>query len=859
MARLFQKTLIGEIFLFAVIATTTSIVSGWNLHKHLTEEFESKGIAIVNSIASSSVEILFNRDASTLQSIIDQFVDLQGVAYVYILDEQGEVIAHTFVPTIPQEILNNSQDTSEEQGEILIHDLKIEGMGEFIDICSPILAGVAGYVHVGMDKGIIVTHTSSAISNQIYVVLGIFLISVFLAYIRVNQISRPLNKLTEYAQKLSANDFSAEVNIQSKDEIGLLAKTLTSMSTKLRDSFGRLEQAVNEATTELQVSNAYLTAIITNLADGLLVTDLEGKITQWNPALVAMFGFEAINLKGRDCSEIFGSELAEMIRQTQQQPSEVVTAEIELAQHRFGQAVATAIQKESVSFTNSKYQSTGSVILIRDITAEKEVDRMKTDFLSTVSHELRTPLTSVLGFAKLINKKLDEVIFPAVNTEDNKTKRAVKQVGSNIEIIVSEGERLTTLINDVLDIAKMEAGKIEWKMEPVRVEEVMKRAIAATSALFQQNGLKLIKELEPGLPEIRGDEDRLIQVVINLISNAVKFTEQGSVTLKVQRTDEQITTSVIDTGIGIAPEDQPQVFDKFKQVGDTLTDKPKGTGLGLPICKQIIEHHGGQIGVESEVGKGSNFYFTLPIPPVQQPDGKNINIDTLLQQLKSHASTTSKSTQESQKTILVVDDDVYIRELLRQELEAQNYEIIEAKNGLEAIHLAKQTQLDLIVMDVMMPHMNGFDAAAVLKNDPQTMTIPIIILSIVEDKERGYCLGVNRYLSKPINTETLLTEVSLLLSQETSVTKKVLVVDEDVSTIRILAEVLQPRGYSVVEAVNGEQLKEKALSVQPDLIIANADFWQHSDAVKTLRLEKGMENVLFILLAGETNHDNHSS
>ena len=858
MAKLFQKTLIGEIFLFAVIATTTSVVSGWNLHKHLTEEFESKGIAIVNSIASSSVEILFNRDASTLQSIIDQFVDLQGVAYVYILDDQGEVIAHTFVPTIPQEILNNSQETSEEQEEILIHDLKIEGMGEFIDICSPILAGVAGYVHVGMDKSIIVTHTSSAISHQISLVLVIFLISVILAYIRVNQISRPLNKLTEYAQKLSANDFSAEVNIQSKDEIGLLGRTLTSMSSKLKDSFGRLEQAINEATAELQVSNAYLTAIITNLADGLLVTDLQGKITQCNPALVAMFGLEAIDLKGRKCSEVFGSELAEMVQQTQQQPSEVVTAEIELAQHRFGKALATAIHKESVSFTDSNYQSTGSVILIRDITAEKEVDRMKTDFLSTVSHELRTPLTSVLGFAKLINKKLDEVIFPAVNTEDKKTKRAVKQVGSNIEIIVSEGERLTALINDVLDIAKMEAGKIEWKIEPVRVEEVLKRAIAATSALFQQNGLKLIKELEPGLPEIRGDEDRLIQVVINLISNAVKFTEEGSVTLKVQRTDEQIITSVIDTGIGIAPEDQPQVFDKFKQVGDTLTDKPKGTGLGLPICKQIIEHHGGQIGVESEVSKGSNFYFTLPIPPDQQLDGKNINIDTLLQQLKGHTSTTSESTQESQKTILVVDDDIYIRELLRQELEAQNYEIREAKNGLEAIHLAKLDQPDLIVMDVMMPQMNGFDAAAVLKNDPQTMTIPIIILSIVEDKERGYRLGVDRYLSKPINTETLLTEIGLLLSQETS-TKKVLVVDEDVSTVRILAEVLQARGYSVAEAVNGEQLKEKALSVQPDLIIANADFWQHSDAVKTLRFEKGMENVLFILLAGENNHDNHSS
>ncbi|NEP14811.1 MAG: response regulator [Symploca sp. SIO2C1] len=731
-------------------------------------------------------------------------------------------------------------------------------MGEFIDISSPILAGIAGYVHVGMDKGIIMAHTRSAIGSQISLVLVIFLISVIVAYIRVNQISQPLNKLTEYAQKLSANDFSAEVDIQSKDEIGLLARTLTSMSNKLRDSFGRLEQAVNEATAELQVSNAYLTAIITNLADGLLVTDRLGRITQWNPALVAMFELEATDLKGKNCSDVFCSDLVEVVAQTQQQPSEVVTAEVKLAKHHFGQAVATAIHKESLPFADDKNQSTGSVILIRDITAEKEVDRMKTDFLSTVSHELRTPLTSVLGFAKLIDKKLQEVVFPAVKIEDNKTKRAVKQVGNNIGIIVSEGERLTALINDVLDIAKMEAGKIEWKMEPVKIEEIIERAIAATSALFEQKSLALVKELEPELPEIMGDGDRLIQVVINLISNAVKFTEEGSVTLKVRRAAEEVITSVIDTGIGITSEDQPKVFDKFKQVGDTLTDKPKGTGLGLPICKQIIEHHGGQVGVESELGNGSTFYFTLPIPPDPQQDTKNINIDILIQQLKGHVNTTSESTQGSQKTILVVDDDVHIRVLLRQELEAENYQIREAKNGLEAIYLAKKTRPDLIVMDVMMPQMNGFDAAAVLKHDPQTMDIPIIILSILEDKGRGYRLGVDRYLSKPINTEILLTEVGCLLSQEIS-SKKVLVVDEDASTVKILAEVLQARGYSVVEVVNAEQLKEKALSVQPDLIIANADFWQQSDVVKTLRFEKGMENVLFILLAGETNHDYRSS
>lgn len=244
----------------------------------------------------------------------------------------------------------------------------------------------------------------------------------------------------------------------------------------------------------------------------------------------------------------------------------------------------------------------------------QELDKVKSDFLSTVSHELRTPLTSVLGFTSIIKKKFEDVIFPRIIVEDGKTIKAVEQVKDNINIILSEGERLTNLINDVLDLAKIESGKVEWKMESLPVTGIIEQAIHATSALFIQKGLKIIKSADEELPEIVGDKNRLIQVLINLISNAVKFTEKGTITCKVRKIDNKIMVSVIDTGIGIEKTDQENVFEKFKQVGDTLTDKPKGTGLGLPICKQIIAYHGGEIWVESELSKGSNFSFTLPIP-----------------------------------------------------------------------------------------------------------------------------------------------------------------------------------------------------------------------------------------------------
>ncbi|BAY07706.1 PAS domain S-box protein [Calothrix sp. NIES-2098] len=625
----------------------------------------------------------------------------------------------------------------------------------------------------------------------------------------------------------------------------------------LRQLNQELEARVAERTAALQNTLAEaqgLNAILDNLADGLLVTDITGQITHFNPAFLAMHGLTATNLNGH-YRDLPIAGLANLIEQTQSNPQEVFAAEIALAKERIGQAVATAIFKTAVN----KEPATcfGSALLIRDVTAEKEIDKMKTDFISTVSHELRTPLTSVLGFASIIKEKLETDVFPMLSSEDRKLQKTIKRVSDNLNIIVSEAERLTSLINDVLDIAKMEAGKVEWQMQPLDPTELLDWATTSTFALFETNGLHLISEIEPGLPQIVGDRNRLLQVLINLISNAVKFTKSGSVTCRIQQQNDGVCISVIDTGIGIAPEDQPKVFEKFRQVGDTLTDKPKGTGLGLPICKQIVDHHGGRIWVESEPGKGSTFSFLIPTytcdafgKPLThlQKTNANLNLDALVKQLKEHVITTNTLLEENRKTILVVDDDVNIRELLRQQLENEGYNVREAKDGMDAIQQIKANRPDLILLDVMMPQINGFDVAAVLKNDPHTADIPIVILSIIENKERGYHIGIDRYLTKPINTEQLRSEIGSLLSQGTS-NKKVLVVDKNASTLKTISDVLQTQGYNVIEASNPQECIKKALSVKPDMIVIDSILSQETDLVKTLRFEKELENVLFIMLS----------
>ena len=256
--------------------------------------------------------------------------------------------------------------------------------------------------------------------------------------------------------------------------------------------------------------------------------------------------------------------------------------------------------------------------LVEARAAAEAANESKSRFLSSVSHELRTPLTSVIGFSKLISKRLAEVVLPAIPPNDDpKLQRAMRQVTDNLAIIIEEGERLTHLINETLDLAKIEAGRMDWANDSIDIGEVITRATAATASLLDadQAGPTLRIDVEDGLPAIEGDRDRLIQVLINLISNAVKFTPIGTITVSARAAGPAIEVAVTDTGVGIAPEDQATVFEPFGQAsGDTLPSTPHGTGLGLPISREIVEHHGGRLWLESTQGTGSTFRFTIPVP-----------------------------------------------------------------------------------------------------------------------------------------------------------------------------------------------------------------------------------------------------
>jgi signal transduction histidine kinase/CheY-like chemotaxis protein len=750
---IFKKTGLLAVALFGVIALLTSVLAAYMLYDRMVREYVSKGSAIALSIASASQDILLNRDAATVQAMIDQYLEIEGVAYVFVLDGERSVVSHTFVPEMPPRLAT----LTEADDGLRVVEVTVQPVGRVIDVSAPVLAGVAGHVHVGMSKELIMHYFWSAVIRVQALLFAILLVCVGVLYVVTRRISRPLQQLTEYADRLAAHDFTADIEISSRDEVGHLGRTMRTMAGELARLFSDMESEVNKATGELREHMVYLAAIMDNLADGLLVVSPTGAVSVVNPAMREFFALGDKDYAGFAASDVFPVEVSDLARAIRSCEGVIQSAEIPLSDGRTGKAVGS-----SIMVADPVARCLGGVVLVRDITREKALDQLKTDFISTVSHELRTPMTSILGFARIIGKKLESGVIPALG-DNAPAARIAGQMLDNVDIIVAEARRLTELINDVLDIARMEAGEIVWRDKAVFLGEVMHQAADATRGMWSAKGIEVVLDVEEGLPPVRGDHGRLVQVMVNLLSNAVKFSSHGPVTCRAHLDRGEVLVSVADHGPGISEASLGEIFDKFKQVGDTLTEKPAGTGLGLPICRQIVERHGGRIWVESEVGRGSVFFFTVPALAARAATGDD-EVDDACRSILPEPDTAMlmrlSGEPSQQPLILVVDDDPVLGEYFTELFEGCGFRVMLAVNGEQAVVMARDHMPSLITMDLMMPDMDGRTAIRCLRHNPFTRHIPILVLSALSEDTTA---GGDVAMTKPVDDQRLVEVVRALL------------------------------------------------------------------------------------------------
>ena len=476
----------------------------------------------------------------------------------------------------------------------------------------------------------------------------------------------------------------------------------------------------------------------------------------------------------------------------------------------------------------------GLTLTFRDVTREREIDRMKTEFISTVSHELRTPLTSVKGALQLVMDDPDVAQNPLQ--------------AELLGICLNNTDRLIRLINDILDISKIESGRIQLRLDTHSVEEFVLTAVEGVRALAAQRGIALETALAEDLPAVAVDLDRMVQVVTNLLSNAIKFSPEGQrVCVEADEVEGEVVIRVRDWGKGIAPEEMPRLFKKFQQLDSSAVREAGGTGLGLAISKGIIEEHAGKIWVDSEVGVGSCFAFHLPAATAPARH------DARLVPGRSAAASGFKK-----KRVLVVDDEADIRYIIRQHLERLGHEVVEAQSGLEAIEKVRALRPDLITLDVMMPDMDGFDVMAVLKEREGTRTIPVIFLSVVQDEAKGFRLGATDYITKPIDPDRLLRAIERILPQEERhAPPRVLVVDDDLEILTILGRILGRAGYAVAQAQDGQQGLSKIYTEAPDLVILDIQMPGMSgyEVIRRIRGTRRLANLPILVLTASDAGD----
>ncbi len=473
--------------------------------------------------------------------------------------------------------------------------------------------------------------------------------------------------------------------------------------------------------------------------------------------------------------------------------------------------------------------------------AAEAANKAKSTFLANMSHELRTPLNAIIGFTRIVRRKAEGAL-PDKQLE-------------NLDKVLSSSEHLLGLINTVLDIAKIEAGRVDVIPANFSIVHLLENCANLAIPLLKPNVI-LERQFDDSLGLIYSDQDKIKQIIINLLSNAAKFTHEGKIILSVMRgTTDSISISVQDSGIGISEESLERVFDEFQQADTSTTRQYGGTGLGLTISRNLAHLLGGELTAASELGQGSTFTLSLPIKfgikPPQHPEPKPATVEKAGSQ---------PAPGSAKKNILIIDDDPDAVYLLQESLNLAEFKVIGARNGHDGLQMARSHQPDVILLDILMPQTDGWQVLNNLKEDPATTNIPVILLTIVDKKALGFRLGAAAYLLKPLNPAIVLDALNRVLGEKNHPHKHILVVDDDPSVAEILRQVLTAPDFELVSAEDGQAGLRAVAAHRPDIILLDLMMPKLDGfgVIETLRADPETRNIPIIVISAKELTDTES-
>jgi PAS domain S-box-containing protein len=670
----------------------------------------------------------------------------------------------------------------------------------------------------------------------VWLFLGVFgllmlLINVLLRYTVVEPLSHlaaatnAIGMGGEMSQKFEETPEGKELRDTGRrgDELGKLADTFGFMAEKVR----RREQGLKDAQKLLEAREAHFREVIENASDVIMILDAHAIVVYASPASQAVLGLSPPAVVGKLFFDLVDPEDRARVREASEQNlmSLGKGARVEFKVARMSSDGLKGEDRYVEMVGNNLLNEPavrGVVLNLRDVTerrhsmelarqkeAAEQANRAKSEFLARMSHELRTPLNAILGYSEMLTEEAQDI--------------GQASFVSDLNRIHSAGEHLLALINDVLDLSKIEAGRMDLFLEGFPLQSMISEVGTTIGTLVAKNKNTLQINAAPGLGEMHADVTKIRQILFNLLSNACKFTEDGTVTLDAQRYQvsgvDWIRFLVTDTGIGMTPDQVNKLFEAFTQADASTTRKYGGTGLGLAITRHFCRMMGGDVTVTSELGKGSVFQVNLPaeVKDLVLDSEALVNVSAAPVPPTAQAAA-PKAAAEAAKgpLILVIDDDTVIHDLMKRALTKEGFRVETAIGGNEGIERARALIPDLITLDVLMPTKDGWKVLAELKADAELSDIPVVLVTILNNKQMGYALGASDYVTKPLDFERL-GEVLRRRLQKTD--GYVLVVDDDEPLLDLESRSLEKAGWRVAQASNGKQAMEMIRGEKPSAIV----------------------------------------